>query len=532
MQSVLKKIAVFALALAVIAAFGCKGDTPPTQTDEQGMQTTNPPGQTAPKEAEAPDIGEAVASLFGSIENIEKYDGENAVRITLSDSGTDCASDAVTTEEGKVRITQAGTYIISGRLADGVLTVNAGDSDRVVLVLDGAEISSAADSAVKLKNAGSVVIILPNGTTNAICSTAQAETDADTHAAMSVHTGLIIAGSGALEISSASGNGIKADGAMLITSGEYRLSAAKHGIKAAELYILGGSFEIESELDGIHVDGKDTELSGSLGIAEGSYKISANGDGISAAGDVRLLGGSYAVTTGEGSASVTLKSDGGMGGMPWGQFDGSSDDGDTSSQKGIKAGGSITIMGGSYDIDTVDDCLHAGGNISIADGEFNELRTGDDAVSAVGSLVIESGSFVIPYCYEGLEATSVTIRSGSIDIISSDDGINAADDDDDSRDPFKASTDNFVIIDSGSLTIVSEGDCIDSNGDIIVNGGTLRLTCGGNGNTAIDASGSFTNNGGDVTTNDGSESGNMGGGMGGGKPGGPGGGKPGGPGRP
>ena len=127
MQSVLKKIAVFALALAVIAAFGCKGDTPPTQTDEQGMQTTNPPGQTAPKEAEAPDIGEAVASLFGSIENIEKYDGENAVRITLSDSGADCASDAVTTEEGKVRITQAGTYIISGRLADGVLTVNAGD---------------------------------------------------------------------------------------------------------------------------------------------------------------------------------------------------------------------------------------------------------------------------------------------------------------------------------------------------------------------------------------------------------------------
>ena len=231
MQSVLKKIAVFALALAVIAAFGCKGDTPPIQTDEQRMQTTNTPGQTASAEAEDPDIGEEVASLFGSIEDIEKYDGENAV-------------------------------------------------------------------------------------------------------------------------------------------------------------------------------------------------------------------------------------------------------------------------------------------------------------SAVGSLVIESGSFVIPYCYEGLEATSVTIRSGSIDIISSDDGINAADDDDDSRDPFKASTDNFVIIDSGSLTIVSEGDCIDSNGDIIVNGGTLRLTCGGNGNTAIDASGSFTNNGGDVTTNDGSESGNMGGGMGGGKPGGPGGGKPGGPGRP
>ena len=83
MQSALKKIAVFALALAVIAAFGCKGDTPPTQTDEQGMQTTNPPGQTAPKEAEAPDIGEAVASLFGSLAALANSDGAHAARITL-----------------------------------------------------------------------------------------------------------------------------------------------------------------------------------------------------------------------------------------------------------------------------------------------------------------------------------------------------------------------------------------------------------------------------------------------------------------
>ena len=72
MQSVLKKIAIFVLALALIAAFGCKGDTPPIQTDEQGTQTTNTPGQTASAEAEDPDIGEEVASLFGSIEDIEK----------------------------------------------------------------------------------------------------------------------------------------------------------------------------------------------------------------------------------------------------------------------------------------------------------------------------------------------------------------------------------------------------------------------------------------------------------------------------
>ena len=58
---------------------------------------------------------------------------------------------------------------------------------------------------------------------------------------------------------------------------------------------------------------------------------------------------------------------------------------------------------------------------------------------------------------------------------------------------------------------------MDSNGDLTINGGTLNLTCNGNGDTALDCDGTYTNNGGDVTTNDGSESnpGQMGGGMGG-----------------
>ena len=50
-----------------------------------------------------------------------------------------------------------------------------------------------------------------------------------------------------------------------------------------------------------------------------------------------------------------------------------------------------------------------------------------------------------------------------------------------------------------------------------VNGGTLDLTCNGNGDTALDCDGTYTNDGGDITTNDGSEDnpGQMGGGKGG-----------------
>lgn len=79
------------------------------------------------------------------------------------------------------------------------------------------------------------------------------------------------------------------------------------------------------------------------------------------------------------------------------------------------------------------------------------------------------------------------------------------------RDAFRAADGTDLRI-----TFVSEGDCVDSNGDLTINGGTLNLTCNGNGDTALDTDGTYTNNGGSVTTNDGSESnpGGMGGGMG------------------
>ena len=65
---------------------------------------------------------------------------------------------------------------------------------------------------------------------------------------------------------------------------------------------------------------------------------------------------------------------------------------------------------------------------------------------------------------------------------------------------------------------MSDGDCIDSNGSLTITGGTLDLTCNGNGNTALDASGAYSWTGGDITTNDGSENGAGGrDGMGGGK---------------
>ena len=203
---------------------------------------------------------------------------------------------------------------------------------------------------------------------------------------------------------------------------------------------------------------------------------------------------------------------------------------DSVSQKGIKGESTYTVNGGTFTIDSADDCLHAGGAMTISAGEFS-LSSGDDAVHCDDALTIQSGTFTVPYCYEGIEGLSITIEDGSFDITSHDDGLNAAGGADSSgfggfggrqQDTFAADSDSFIIINGGTFTIVSSGDCVDSNGDLTINSGTLDLTCNGNGNTALDCAGSYTNNGGDVTTNDGSENnpGQMGGGKGGAQPGG------------
>ena len=199
---------------------------------------------------------------------------------------------------------------------------------------------------------------------------------------------------------------------------------------------------------------------------------------------------------------------------------------DTVSQKGIKGENTYTINGGTFTIDSADDCLHAGGTMTFAAGEFT-LSSGDDAVHCDNALVIQSGTFTIPYCYEGIEGLSITIEDGTFDITSSDDGLNAAGGADSSgfggfggrpQDTFASNEDIFITITGGTFAIVSSGDCIDSNGDLTINGGTLELTCNGNGDTALDCDGTYTNNGGEVTTNDGSEENP--GQMGGGQPGG------------
>lgn len=526
MNKLIKKIPALLLPLIMLLVIGCASGKPNADNNPSGASIPENIASEMPSLSSVdnllPEFHDKLDKCFDSEDIDEKYDSASSVSIDLSSLPTN--QNGISYADGELTISKSGTYIISGALT-GRIIVDAENNDKVRLVLLNAKIDSSSASAIKFKNASLGIITLSNDTDNQLSvsspalSDSEMEDESNTHAVLSSNCDLIINGSGSISLNTSTGNAIKCDKSLCIAGGIYSVTAAKHGIRVQdECYISNGDFTITGGLDGIHVENQ-TE-GGELFILNGSFNITAKGDGISTSGDLLLYGGSYSVKTGDGSASVTLKSDAdGMELNPWGDVQSGEDN--AVSQKGFKSESMLAIADGSFTIDTVDDSLHSGGDIGIAGGKFN-LRSGDDAIHSDANILIEDGNFEIPYCYEGIEGITVTIKNGDYRITSSDDGINAANGNSESNwrdDPFTPDNSCFVLIDGGCFTIVSEGDCIDSNGTLTVNGGTLDLTCGGNGNTAIDATGGYTNNGGSVTTNDGSEQNGgqngFGGGMGG-----------------
>lgn len=522
----MKKRAVFSLLLAALLTLaGCGAGSSEFADASDGADKTQASSAEDGK-TQTTELANSVsaADMFTDNDLEIGYDEETAARITLSGDGASSTSDAVRISGSTVTITDEGTYILSGTLDGGMVAVSAGKQDKVRLVLDGVQITSPTSAAIYVLEADKVFLTTAPGSENSLANggeyTAIDENNID--AVIFSKADLTLNGTGTLTVSAAAGHGIVSKDDLVFTCGTYIITAAGKGISGKDsVRIANGTYTVTAGKDAIHAENADDAGLGFLYISDGSFDLKADGDGVSAGASLQIDGGSFTVTTGEGSASVTMPTEN-MGFWPGSGFpeqDTQSQADGTVSQKGFKSDGPLTVTGGSFVTDTADDSFHAAGDIVVTGGDFT-LKSGDDGVHADTAVTIRGGKFAIPYCYEGIEGLSVTIEGGNFDITAVDDGINAAGGTDGSGfgggrpgDRFSASSDNAITIGGGTFVIVSDGDCVDSNGALTISGGKLDLTCNGNGNTALDCDGTFTHSGGDITTNDGSENnpGQMGG---------------------
>ena len=539
------KIVSMALAaLMLLSCTGCGADSSdgpgPNSAAEETFTTSAPIVQPDSGETDVEALVEA--GLFSNRDFRTEYDAFSAVEIELGDSGIKCSSPAVKVEGNTVTLSLEGTYVLSGSISDGMVIIDAANTDKIQLVLNNASITSQTSAPLYIKQADKVFLTLAENSENELINGGSFDTidDSNIDAVIFARDDLTINGIGSLTVSSPAGHGIAGNDSLSITGGAFDISCASNALKANDdITIAGGDFVVSSGKDAMQCEHDSNPDKGFIYIAGGNYNITAEGDGISAGTYLQIDGGSFDVLTGGGYENAAeqrsemwgqfapgMRPGRGMGrgfggGRPGGMNppqmpenvpapdmesfempempqpgfveESQNSSGDGSSMKAFKAKGELTINGGSFVINSADDAFHSDLNMSINAGEF-EISAGDDAFHAEENLIINSGIINISHSYEGMEALHVYIFNGLITITATDDGLNAAGGNDASgfggRDrlfggAMNQSSGGSISIAGGNLSIMAYGDGIDANGSIEISGGSTTVCGPSFGDTAI-----------------------------------------------
>lgn len=400
--------------------------------------------------------------------------------------------------ENQLLITKGGDYTLNGTMS-GSITVNT--EDKVKLRLAGVTIASDNAPCIYIENSDKAYIDLEGSTENTLTANS-----CDSGAIYSKDD-LEINGSGALNI----------------------VSDAGHGIKASDnLTIEDGAINITAKDDGIHVN--DT-----CKMKDGRITIDAEGDGIDSESIVNISGGTIDITTTlEPTNADNLNKTNEEQGFRH-QFEETSAEFE-SSAKGIKADWMMVVSGGEITVNSTDHAVHCASDIEITGGEFTLNSKYGKGISGHGNVTVDGEDTVIDVqnSTEGLEGKDViTINNGTIRIIASDDGINGGGtqgidmempngdnklnndrnrpdsmqkenndelpegrpkrpDDDNMTPPsdFKPHENmsfipdnkdgqnlkDVLIINGGDIEVKAGDDCLDANGNMVLNGGTIKAS--------------------------------------------------------
>lgn len=125
----------------------------------------------------------------------------------------------------------------------------------------------------------------------------------------------------------------------------------------------------------------------------------------------------------------------------------------TAKNKGLAGKDSVRILDGTVNITSEDDAIHtsnaedAGKGFVYIEGGTLTLAAGDDGIHAETALIIAGGSIDVTKSYEGLEGASIDIMDGTVNVVASDDGMNASISDGDSDKTDGVENDGFMFRD-------------------------------------------------------------------------------------
>ncbi|MCC3278575.1 carbohydrate-binding domain-containing protein [Arthrobacter sp. zg-Y40] len=438
-RSVTTSVAAFAL---VTFLAGCSGSVP------AGSDAT------AAAEAAPSAFGPTVSA--GDIAEETHYDDDDLIwdaadEVPVALGGAEARS-GVEVDGGTVTLAAAGTYRLSGSLADGQVVVAAGKEDLVRVILDGVDLTSSSGSPFVITSANEVMVYLEDGTSNTLRDAATYADTADDapDAALYSMEDLTIAGRGTLAVEGNAADGIVSKDGLVLAGGGVTVNAAGNGIKGKDYVVLaGGRYAVTAAGDGVKSTNDEDADRGWFSIYGGELAVSSGDDGVKAETLLTVNGG--AVTVSE-------------------------------SAEGMEAA-HIAINGGSVDVTASDDGINAAGGSSAS----AETGGGDVGGGVAGPAGGEGSMPEPPATPEGGMAPGPVPPSGEFP----------------AEGPLGPGGgemevgDYSIVITGGTVTANADGDGLDSNGTATISGGTVVVHGPtSNGNGALDVNGSLTVDGG------------------------------------
>ncbi len=342
---------------------------------------------------------QTAVSVSGTVDTVYFTEGDEFTSRDLKQSADLTSAVHYEIEDDEdITITAAGIYVFSGEADDMTIIVNAGDDDKVQLVLDGVAITNTDFPCIYVKNADKVFVTTAEDTTNTLKVTGTFTTDGDTNtdAVIYAKDDIVLNGLGTLKITSTYGNGVTGKDDLKITGGTITITCKYDAIEANDsIRIAGGDITINSKKDGLHAEYDEDDSVGYIYICGGTLDITASDDGIHATTVVQIDDGEIDISAAEGIEGTCIQINGGTITIS------ASDDGINASSKSSAYsiaieinGGYITIKMGSGDTDAID----SNGNLYVNGGTLNITANSpfdyDGTAKYTGGTIIVNGQTV------------------------------------------------------------------------------------------------------------------------------------------
>ena len=391
-------------------------------TDSRDLVTDDITSSDTKENGSSSDTADSLIELKDS-DHYFDYTKETYSLITLNGDGAVFDSSYVSEKDGVITISGQGVYVLTGSYS-GSIVVDAGDNDKVYLVLENVDITATDGPAIYEKNADKVIVLLPGGTDNSLAdSSVFSDTSEDApNGALWSNDSLTINGAGSLTVKAGFEDGIVSKDKLKIMSGNITVEAYDEGIRGNDLvYTSDAVIKIKSGDKGIKsdtyicveggiltVNAEDDAFNcdADIYIADSDIIITSGDDAIHADGNLTIESGviniakshegleGNVITINDGNISIIAEDDGLN--ATRSSF-GSSNMTDKEDPFSVDESANIFINGGSIYVDSKGDGIDSNGNITVTGGYIyvsGAENSGNNATDYQGTFLVNGGTVI------------------------------------------------------------------------------------------------------------------------------------------